>query len=102
MSKTSDGYQKPCNNKDNLSLFMEPAPHMGENQYQYGIQCHGCVRKCQFSFIFRNGLRFAFVGKLGAVFSSRCVKLQELDEEKKPDGQLSLISNAGDERCGAE
>ena len=78
-----------------INVSMEDQPDMG--MLQVNLQCDQCERLCVLSFMSREKLRYASVGKLAAVFSSLCGKLAKAQNvHKKQDGQLNLMSSAGE------
>lgn len=80
----------------NIDVTMEP--WQDTDLVMYGLECRQCVHNCDFHFLSRKGLSFAFVGKLVGAFSSPCRVLAEEEARRygvAPAGQLSLISNAG-------
>lgn len=82
--------------KEDLFVSMEYLPELNINQYT--IECQGCLKGCVFHFRSPRKLSFAFVGSLAGGFSSPCRKLAKADATSDaPDGQLSLISAAGEE-----
>ena len=95
--KSQDRTQVRYSRKD-ISVTMEPWQDTG--LYMYGLECYQCEHKCDFHFIARKGLSFAFVGKLVGAFSSPCRHLAEEEKRRarfeEHDGQLSLISGASD------
>lgn len=79
--------------KDDIYVSMEHLPDL--DTYQYKVECHGCANQCDYAFLYRKKLSFAFVGKLAGVFSSPCAKLAKAAANKgRLDGQLSLLSDA--------
>lgn len=95
--QNQDRIQVRYNRKD-ITVTMEP--WQDTDLYMYGLECYQCEHKCDFHFISRKGLSFAFVGKLVGAFSTPCKRLAE--EEARRDrvaqsGQLSLISGASDD-----
>ena len=85
-------------NRKDITVTMEPWQDSG--LYMYGLECYQCEHKCDFHFISRKGLSFAFVGKLVGAFSTPCKRLAEEEariNRNAQDGQLSLISGVSDD-----
>lgn len=83
-----------CKNKDNIDISMERQP---SGATSWTVRCLGCARQCDYNFFSQERLSFAFVDKLVGVFFSPCryfAKKAAEAEQKKPDGQCSLMSNA--------
>ena len=82
--------------KEDIYTSMEHLPDL--DTYMYKVECHGCVNKCDLTFLYPRKLSFAFVGKFAGGFSSHCRKLDEAADVKDPHaGQLNLISDANKE-----
>ena len=91
-SKTEERFRVPFSRED-IYVLMERLPDL--DTYQYKIECHGCANQCDYAFLYRKKLSFAFVAKLAGVFSSPCAKLAKAAANKgRLDGQLSLLSDA--------
>ena len=89
---------QPKFKRNDISVTMEPWQDSG--LYMYGLECYQCEHKCDFHFISRKGLSFAFVAKLVGAFSTPCKRLAEEEARRNrnaQDGQLSLISGVSDD-----
>ena len=90
-------FDKKC-----IDVTMEP--WQDTDLLLYGLECRQCPHACELHFIDRKGFSFASAAKLGAVFSSLCRKVEELDAQRyaeRPVGQkslMSLVSGDSDER----
>lgn len=91
-SKIEERFRVPFSRED-IYVLMGRLPDL--DTYQYKIECHGCANQCDYAFLYRQKLSFAFVAKLAGVFSSPCAKLAKAAANKgRLDGQYSLISDA--------
>lgn len=91
-SKTVERFRARFGRED-IYVSMEHLPDL--DTFRYKVECYGCENQCDYSFLYRKKLSFAFVGKLAGVFSSPCVKLGKAEANKdRPGGQLNLMFSA--------